>query len=855
MASKNEKFKITGMTCSACSAHVEKSVAKVEGVQDVQVNLLANTMQVNYDDTKTNTNDVVRAVVGAGYGAESIDKPEKTPSDGRNADSISSVSDEERHMRFRIILSFCFLIPLLYVSMGHMIGVPLPAFLHGTQNALAFSFTQLLLTLPIAIVNGAYYTTGFKSLFKGAPNMNSLIAIGSSAALIYGIFAIYRIGYGLGHGEMAVVELYTMNLYFESAAVILTLITLGKYLESKAKGRTSSAISRLVSLAPPVATVIRDGIETEVPMEDVRVGDHVLVRTGQSFQSWTASSSAAAHRWTNPRSPAKAYPLKKTEGDTVISASINRNGYIEMEARKVGSDTTLSQIIRLVEEASSGKAPIAKLADKVSSIFVPDVLSIAFVTAVVWLVVGSTAETALSNAVTVLVISCPCALGLATPVAIMVGVGKGAQNGILYRSAEALEVAHTADTVMLDKTGTITEGTPKVTDILAGGTMEQSKLLQLAASIEKPSSHPLAECIVKEAISQKVSLLPAKDFVTQPGKGIEADIEGKRYFAGNAKMMEEKNLNVKEWLERGSALAQKGKTPLYFADEKIVLGIIAVADTAKPNSCNAIQTMVSMGLDVVMVTGDHSVTAKALQAQLGIPHVIADVLPQDKERIVREVQEKGKKVIMVGDGINDAPALTRADVGIAIGAGTDIAIESADVVLMKNDLLDAVSAIQLSKSVLRNIKENLFWAFFYNVLGIPLAAGVFYPLFGWQLTPMFGAAAMSLSSIFVVSNALRLKRFHPKYKEEPVQSCPVIISEEEKGEKTMQKILEIEGMSCGHCVNRVQSALNAIDGVSATVDLDSKAAFVKLEKDVSDDTLTQVVTDAGYTVTSVREVS
>ncbi|MHB1314901.1 MAG: heavy metal translocating P-type ATPase [Christensenellales bacterium] len=854
MAIQKEKFRVTGMTCSACSSHVEKSVSKMDGVSSVAVNLLANTMQVDYDDTKTNTNEIVRAVVGAGYGAESMRKPDRQPQGGQAAPVISAVEENERHMKFRIILSVCFMIPLLYIAMGHMLGLPLPSFFHGTHNALAFSFTQFLLSLPIVIVNGSYYTTGFKSLFHGAPNMNSLIAIGSGAAMVYGIFAIYRIGYGLGYGDTMVVDMYTMNLYFESAAVILTLITLGKYLESRAKGKTSSAISRLVSLAPPVATVIRDGLESEIPIEEVHVGDRIVVRTGQSVPVdgvvMTGSASIDESAITG-----ESIPVEKSTGDEVISASISRSGYIELEAKKVGNDTTLAQIIRLVEEASSGKAPIAKLADKVSGIFVPIVLAIAAVTAAVWLLLGNTAEQALSSAVTVLVISCPCALGLATPVAIMVGVGKGAQNGILFRSAEALEIAHLADTVLMDKTGTLTEGTPRVTDIIIGSSITQDRLLQLAASIEKPSSHPLADSIVNEAQNKGLALLPAGDFVSEAGKGIEAVIENRRYIAGNAKMLQEKNIPAGDWLSRGGALATEGKTPLYFADETEILGIIAVADTAKPSSANAVKTLLSMGLDVVMVTGDHSITAKALQKQLGIPHVIADVLPQDKERVVRELQEQGKKVIMVGDGINDAPALTRADVGIAIGAGTDIAIESADIVLMRNDLLGAVSAIQLSKSVLRNIKENLFWAFFYNVLGIPLAAGVFYPLFGWQLTPMFGAAAMSLSSIFVVTNALRLRRFKPRYAEKPVESCPVILKEEKKGDKPMQKTIEIEGMSCGHCSGRVEAALNGIKGVSAVVDLEKKTAFVKLTEDVSDEVLTQAVTDAGYTVTAIRQVN
>ena len=855
MSDTQEKFNVTGMTCSACSAHVEKSVAKVDGVSSVSVNLLSNSMQVSYDDTKTNADTIIHAVENAGYGAEAASKPDTRQTREKAAPAVSAVEADIRHMRFRIILSVCFLIPLLYITMGNMLGLPQPQFFYGHENALGFSFTQFLLCLPIIIVNGSYYTTGFKSLFRGAPNMNSLIAIGSGAALIYGVFAIYRIGYGLGHGDMMVVSMYTMNLYFESAATILTLITLGKYLESRAKGKTSSAISRLMNLAPPVASVVRDGQEIEIPVEEVRAGDLVIVRTGQSVpvDGVVVNGSASVDE---SAITGESIPVEKTKGDQVISASISRSGYLELEATKVGKDTTLAQIIRLVEEASSGKAPIAKLADKVSGIFVPIVLGIAAVTALVWLLLGNTAEQALSSAITVLVISCPCALGLATPVAIMVGVGKGAQNGILFRSAEALEIAHHADTVLLDKTGTLTEGTPRVTDLLTSDTMERERLLQLAASIEKPSSHPLAESIVNEAEKLNLPLLPVGDFVSTAGKGIEADMEGQHYMAGNARLLQDKNIEASDWLKRGEALAAQGKTPLYFAGETGILGIIAVADTAKPTSKTAVETMLSMGLDVIMVTGDHSITAKALKEQLGIPHAIADVLPQDKERVVRDLQSKGKKVIMIGDGINDAPALTRADVGIAIGAGTDIAIESADVVLMKNDLLSAVAAIQLSKSVLKNIKENLFWAFFYNVLGIPLAAGVFYPLFGWTLTPMFGAAAMSLSSIFVVSNALRLRRFRPHTikKQNGKISSSTPIAEEKKGEISMQKIIEIEGMSCSHCSNRVASALNALGGVSANVDLEKKTAVITLSQDVSDDTLKKAVTDAGYNVTSIRWV-
>ena len=766
-------------------------------------------------------------------------------------------------MKRRLIISLVFLIPLFYLSMGHMMGLPIPWFFQGEENALAFAFTQLLLCLPIALVNRHYFTGGFAALWHRSSNMDSLIGIGSAAALVYGVWAIYQIGFGLGHGDLHLVHEYSMDLYFESAGMILTLITVGKYLESRAKGKTSQAITKLINLAPKTAVRLTDGVEQEIPLEMVKAGDILAVKPGQSIptdgrvvEGLSAVDESAI--------TGESIPVEKQPGDLVTGGSINQSGYLKIEATKVGGDTTLAQIIRLVEEASSSKAPISKLADRVSGVFVPIVISIAVLAIIVWLLIGEPFSFALSIGISVLVISCPCALGLATPTAIMVGTGKGAENGILMKSAEALEMAHSVGVVVLDKTGTITEGKPHVTDLVDVGRVPN--LLQLAASLEKNSEHPLAAAIVAEAQKQNLSLLPVEDFISEPGKGIRGRIKGKIYLAGNQKIIEENGVDIRA-LERPAArLAVEGKTPMFFAQEGQAIGIIAAADIIKPTSAQAVAEWKAMGIDVVMLTGDNERTAAAIQKQVGITRVVAQVMPQDKEKEVRAIQQSGKKVAMVGDGINDAPALTAADVGIAIGAGTDIAIESADIVLMKSDLMDAVTAIQLSKATLRNIKENLFWALFYNSLGIPLACGVFFFLLGWKLNPMFAAAAMSLSSVFVVSNALRLKFFRPKF------SAPVAGAVNEKSSKGIhvenlilpkpeelqnqlenigefamtEKIMKIEGMACGHCSARVEKALNAIDGVSATVDLEAKTASITLTKPVDDQVLIKAVTDAGY---------
>lgn len=760
-----QKFNVTGMTCSACSAAVEKSVKKIEGISSVNVSLMTNSMTIAYDsDVPEET--VIEAVKKAGYGAQ-VHK--KTGERRAAVSSVNPIEEELKEMRYRVKVSFIFLIPLMYIAMGDMVGLPIPSWLLGTENAVSFAFIQMLLSLPIVYVNMKYYKVGFKALWLRAPNMDSLIAIGSSAAFLYGIYAIFRTGYGLGHGNMEIVHMYAHDLYFESGATILALITFGKYLEAKSKGKTSEAISKLMDLAPKTALIVKNGEEVEVPIEDVVIGDVIVVKPGKSVPVdgtiVEGSSSLDQSALTG-----ESIPVEKTIGDKVIAATINKTGYFRFKAEKVGDDTTLAKIIQLVEDANATKAPIAKLADKISGIFVPTVIGISIVTFIVWMLLGYDFEFALSLAITVLVISCPCALGLATPVAIMVGTGKGAQHGILVKSAEALETMHSINTVVLDKTGTITEGKPVVTDILTNGEMTEEELIHIAASIEKPSEHPLAEAVVEKAKEMGLTLKKVDNFNSVSGMGIAAFIEGKPYIAGNLALMNEESIELGQFQEESDRLASEGKTPLFFGDNKKVLGIIAVADVVKKNSKQAIELFKKMGIDVVMLTGDNKRTAEAIRRQLDIDKVIAEVLPQDKEREVRAIQDKGHKVAMIGDGINDAPALTRADVGVAIGAGTDIAIESADIVLIKNDLLDAVTAVQLSRSTIKNIKQNLFWAFFYNVLGIPLAAGVFYLSMGWKLSPMFAAAAMSLSSVFVVTNALRLKFFKPVHERNQIEA-------------------------------------------------------------------------------------
>lgn len=866
-----EKFNVTGMTCSACSSRVEKCVRKLEGVEEVSVNLLTNSMQVQFQENQIKEQDIIEAVVQAGYGASLENSRAVSGGKGlqdAGAGEKDAVQAHMEYMKKRTIWSFIFLIPLMYVSMGHMIGLPLPGFLHGTVNGVGFALTQFLLCIPVIYINRAYFTKGFSTLLHGAPNMDTLIAVGSAASLVYGIFAIYRMGYGLGVQDTELVNRYLHDLYFESAVMILALINVGKYLEARSKGKTSEAIQKLMDMAPKTALAERNGIVMEIPAEEIVKGDILHVKPGSSvpadgvvLEGSTSIDEAAI--------TGESIPVQKQPGDAVIAATMNKAGFFKMQASKVGEDTTFSKIIRLVEDASSSKAPIAKTADKIAGVFVPVVMGIAVVTAVVWLLLGAEFEFALSCAIAVLVISCPCALGLATPVAIMVGTGKGAQNGILIKSGEALEVTHNIQSVVLDKTGTITQGKPVVTDIYSIKTGEK-ELLQLAAAMEEKSEHPLAEAILAKAREEELNLPLVEHFKAIPGKGIEAVVQGKAYYAGNQRLMEEKGLSCAEISAVLEKLAEEGKTPLIFAEQEGILGIVGAADIVKPTSAQAIRELKKLGIQVIMLTGDNARTARAIQKQLDIDKVIAEVLPQDKEREVAKLQEQGQRVAMVGDGINDAPALARADVGIAIGAGTDVAIESADIVLMKNDLLDVVTAVGLSKAVIRNIKQNLFWAFFYNVCGIPLAAGVFYSALGLKLSPMFGAAAMSLSSLFVVSNALRLRFFHvlkkPEAETEPLEAKAQGKNRETQVTQEKQKVMEmteykeekimytmkIEGMMCAHCQAAVTKALQALEGTKAEVNLEKKEAYVETGSGITKEDLEKAVTDAGYEVISVE---
>ena len=837
MIDMKNKFAVSGMTCSACSARVEKAVSKLSGIQNVSVNLLTNSMTAEYDDS-ISSEDIINAVREAGYGANLYET--KRVSSGIK-------SDTEKNMLKRLISSVCLLIPLMYISMGHMMGLPIPSIFTGHKNALNFALIQLVFCIPIMIINYKYYTVGFKNLFKGAPNMDSLIAIGSGSAFVYGVYAIIRIAVGLNSGDMETVSRFHMDLYFESAATILTLITVGKYLESRSKSKTSEAIDRLLNLSPETATVIKDGRETEVLVEEIAEGDIVLAKAGERI-AVDGEIIEGEGSLDQSAITGESVPVSKTIGETVISATMLASGYIKYKATRVGENTTLSQIIKLVEEASSSKAPIAKIADKVSGIFVPIVIIIAIVSLIIWLVCGASFEFAMSIAISILVVSCPCALGLATPVAIMVGTGKSAQNGILIKSGEALEALHNVTDVVLDKTGTLTEGKPGVTDIISVG-IDEKELIVIAGSIEKMSEHPLADAIVRECERQELSYLTVKGFKAEFGKGVYGEIDSKGYYIGNSFYIESNKIdyeNIKGDIER---LSLEGKTPLIVADENCAVGIIAVADKVKPTSFDAVNLLKKSGVRVTMLTGDNKNTAEAVRKKLGIDNVIANVLPQEKESVVASLQKIGNKVAMVGDGINDAPALARADVGIAIGAGVDVAIESADVVLMKNDILDVCTAIDLSKAVIKNIKENLFWAFFYNTVGIPIAAGVFYHAFNIKLSPMLAAAAMSLSSVCVVANALRLRFFKPKNLKNKSSNNGLNNTKEEKdmfGKVKCDLTLKVEGMSCSHCSGAVEAALNAIDGVKAEVNLKKGLAYINLSKNVDTDILIKAVEDAGY---------
>ena len=834
-----EQFAVTGMTCAACSAHVEKAVSRLSGVQSAPVNLMLGSMTVTYDEKAVTESDIIAAVKAAGYGAS----PASQTDQGQlRRDQDAALRRRKKHL----IWSVVFLVPLFYLSMGHMMGLPLPQVLH--MHPLLLACLQLALVIPILILNRNYFTVGFSRLVKLSPNMDSLVAVGAAAGLVYSLIEMGLLAAGQVSGMP--------DLYFESAGMILTLVTVGKYLEERSRG-TTGAISALLALAPESAVVRRQGQELTIPTEEIVAGDTVIVRQGGRIpvDGVITDGHAAVDE---SAITGESLPVEKVPGDAVTSATVTSSGYLELRATRVGGDTTLSQIIRLMEEAASSKAPISRLADRISGIFVPAVMAISLTAALLWAFVGGMdVRFCLSIAIAVLVISCPCALGLATPTAIMVGTGKGAEYGILVKSAESLEIAHKIDTVVLDKTGTLTEGHPVVTDVLPAPGVLKNPFLRAAASIETLSEHPLAEAVMNYAKEKEIVPQKAENLSATAGQGIEADVNGKHILGGNLKMMQERKINLGDFAAQAAALAEQGKTPLFFAEGEKLLGILGLADPLKPTSKEAVDSFHQMGIDVVMLTGDNKRTANTIANQLGI-QAIAEVLPQDKEMEVRRLQESGKKVAMIGDGINDAPALTRADVGIAIGAGTDVAMESADIVLMKSDLLDAVTAVQLSHATIKNIKQNLFWAFFYNCCGIPLAAGVFYSVLGWKLNPMFAAAAMSFSSAFVVGNALRLRLFTPTHQAHSAEKTAQVI--EQKDEKNipneedvkMKKVLKIEGMMCSHCTGRVDKVLNDMDGVKATVSLEGKSAEVELTKDVSDEALVKAVTDAGYEVVDIQ---
>ena len=838
-----EKFVVTGMTCAACAAHVEKAANSLDGVDSAAVNLMLGTLVCSYDADKVSPQAIITAVEAAGYGA--------SPADDAKRDLRREQEASAKAMGRRLLWSVVCLVPLFYLSMGHMMGLPVPAFMH--HQPLLAALVQLALCLPILILNRAYFTVGFSRLFQGSPNMDSLVALGAAAGLVYSLIEM---------GLLAAGQITGMpDLYFESAGMILALVTVGKYLEERSKGKTTGAITALLALAPDVAVVRRSGTEVTVATDQIKAGETVIIRQGGRIPvdgtvtkgSGSVDESALT---------GESMPVEKTPGSKAVSATILTSGYLEMTADRVGADTTLSQIIQLMEQAASTKAPISRLADKISAVFVPVVISIAVVAAVLWAAVGGMGvRFCLSIGIAVLVISCPCALGLATPVAITVATGKAAEKGILIKSAASLELMGRVNTVVLDKTGTVTEGKPQVTDVLCAAGVTEEELLCAAASLEKPSGHPLADAIVQEAARRSIPLCAVSDFNAVPGGGVQAVLDGKTLYAGNDRYMTLIGAGTAALRAAAEALAAAGKTPLYFAEEQQLLGVVAVADVVKPDSAAAIAALRRSGREVVLLTGDDRRTAEAIARQVGVERVIAQVLPQDKARCVKELQKDGRLVAMVGDGVNDAPALVTADVGLAIGAGTDVAIESADVVLMRSSLMDIVDAAALSRATLRNIRQNLFWAFFYNSIGIPVAAGVLYPAFQITLNPMIAAAAMSLSSVCVVSNALRLRGWKGSRPDSRVfldKSAALTDNTDvntaapaaQQEEATMKKTLTIEGMMCAHCVAHVEKALNALPGVTASVDLDSKTAVVT--GDAGDEALKKAVADAGYQVTDIR---
>lgn len=867
------KFTVSGMTCSACSLAVEKAVQKLDGVNEVNVNLLNHSMQVDFDRAIISEQEISKAVADAGYSASPVQIAETEIKQTGSLENL--IAAEEKNLKTRFLISLIFMLPLMYIAMAPMFSLPSLGLFQGPENAVIFAFSQMLLTLPIIIVNYKYFQNGFKALSKRNPNMDSLVAIGSSAAFIYGIFVIYRLAYALGHNQAEIIQHYGHSLYFESAAMILTLITLGKYLESKSKGKTTDAIKKLMDLSPKTAIKLEDGQEIEVPLEQVKVGDILVVKPGSAVpvDGIIISGQGA---FDQSAITGESIPVEKGPEQEVIGSTILKLGSIVMRAEKIGDDTAIAKIIQLVQDANATKAPIAQLADKVAGVFVPIVILIATLATLIWLLLGYSFEFALTIGISVLIISCPCALGLATPVAIMVGTGKGASSGILIKSAEALETLHNIDSVILDKTGTVTAGKPQVTDLVLIAEIELESFLQIAASLEAPSEHPLSLAILEYATENRIEIKPATNFLNHLGKGIEAKIDNRRYIAGNQKYMVENGIDLAPTLEIFNQLSVAGKTTLYFADQDKLMGMIAVADTVKSNSKQAIELLHQAGIKVYLLTGDNQRTAEAIGKELGLDQVVAEVLPEDKEKMVRQIKAEGGKVAMVGDGINDAPALARADVGIAIGAGTDIAIEAADLVLMKSDLLDVVNSIELSRRTIRNIKQNLFWAFFYNIILIPVAAGILYLPFGIALNPMIASAAMSLSSVFVVTNALRLNNFKPlipvatpeqaqrdtikaevniqKLVIDQVHSLASSVKNDNhiKGEKDiMKKIIKIEGMSCSHCSARVEKVLNEIEGVSATVDLEKEQAEVELNSDLEDQVLIDTISDAGYQVIEI----
>lgn len=837
-----KKFDVSGMTCAACVANVTRAVKKLDGVMDANVNLMTNSMKVSYDENKVNDNKIISAVEKIGYGAKVTG--EKVSKENKKGD------DREGHLKNRLIYSLVFMFILMYVSMGHMIHLPIPGIFHGREGAIIFAFTQFLLALPIVYINREFYISGFRGLKNRAPNMDSLVAIGSLAALVYGIFAIYMMAYGFGYGDLDLVDVYRKNLYFESSAMILTLITLGKYLEEKSKNKTRYSLSKLMDLAPKMATVIENNEEVQKNIEDVKVGDIILVRPGEAVAvdgkiiEGTSSLDESAVT-------GESIPVSKSVGDRVISASINTTGSFKFVAEKVGEDTTISQIIKLVDQANESKAPIAKLADKIAGIFVPAVLIISALTFIIWVSLGYGFESALNFAISVLVISCPCALGLATPVSIMVATGKSADFGLLFKNAEVLENLHKIDAIVMDKTGTITEGKPKLTDILTD--LDQDEFLKIASSIEKNSQHPLATAILNYAHEKNIKISDVKNFDSVSGRGLSADLDGKKYFAGNREFMEEEKIDLRDYEKKTEKLAREGKTSMYFANESQVIGIISVKDLPKESSKDAIALLKSMGKKIIMLTGDNEKTAEAIAEEIGVDETFAGLLPDEKNKKIDDLQKSGAKVLMIGDGINDAPSLAKADIGMAIGHGTDVAIESSDVVLMRSDLLDVVSALELSKATIKNIKENLFWAFFYNTIGIPLAAGLLYPGFGIKLSPMFGAFAMSMSSVFVVNNALRLRRFKPRgissLKEKNSSGIKNLPEENlKKEEKNKLTTIKVEGMMCQHCEKRVSETLEKT-GKAKNVLANHQEGTVKfVDSGITADEIKKAVEEAGYKI-------